>query len=344
MMNAMILSSSGIRTAFEELQQTLGGQLNSNIKEHILNFQNETGKGRIRGITFTGGISYLEFDVTFSQNFSIEVETSKQAPICFGYCSAGKIAHSFGHDTHLEIFENFQTTILTNASYSSNMLYFSKGVATKISLIVVKTDSNSKVSPLKENLRRKIQELFLDSASAKNTIYKGSYNLRIADKIQQIDSMEHEGIVRSLMMEGLVHIILALEIQQYTDDLSQMNHKTGTLSKSEMDMVLEVSKFIDNYPERSLSIKELTRKSGLSPSKLQEGFKLLHGTTVSDYIRDVRLIRAEHLIKETNLNISEVVYSIGFTSRSYFSKIFKLKYKCSPKQYQDKQKNTVLSA
>lgn len=344
MTNAMILSCSGIRNTFEELEQTLGGQLNSNIKEHILNFHNEIGKGRIRGITFTGGISYLEFDVTFFKNFTLEVETLEQAPICFGYCSTGKIAHSFGHHKHLEIFENFQTTILTNASCSNNILYFSKDVSTKISLIVVKTTSNCKESSIKKNLRCKIQELFFKGQPPKNNIYKGSYNLRIANKIQQIDTIEQEGIVRSLMMEGFVHIILALEIQQYTEDLSKIDHKKGTLSKSEMDTVLEVSKFIDNYPECSLPIRELTRKSGLSPSKLQEGFKLLHGTTVSNYIKNVRLILAEHLIKETSLNISEVVYSIGFTSRSYFSKIFKLKYNCSPKQYQDKRKKAILSA
>ena len=35
----------------------------------------------------------------------------------------------------------------------------------------------------------------------------------------------------------------------------------------------------------------------------------------------------------TDLNISEVVYSIGFTSRSYFCKIFRQKYGCSPREY-----------
>ena len=102
--------------------------------------------------------------------------------------------------------------------------------------------------------------------------------------------------------------------------------------------------FIENYPDRQFSIAELRRKSGLSPSKLQEGFKLMHGTTVTDYIREVRVIKAEELIKNTDLNISEVVYSIGFTSRSYFSKIFRKKFNCSPKQYKDKQKISMVSA
>ena len=73
--------------------------------------------------------------------------------------------------------------------------------------------------------------------------------------------------------------------------------------------------------------------SGLSPFKLQEGFKTTHGRTVADFIRNVRLEKAEELIKTTDLNISEIVYTIGLSSSSYFSKIFKLKYNCSPKDY-----------
>ena len=70
----------------------------------------------------------------------------------------------------------------------------------------------------------------------------------------------------------------------------------------------------------------------------------MHGVTVTKYIRHTRILAAEHVIKTTDLNISEVVYSIGLTSRSYFSKIFKKKYNCSPKDYQLNRQLTFLSA
>nr|WP_313790335.1 AraC family transcriptional regulator [Allomuricauda sp.] len=40
----------------------------------------------------------------------------------------------------------------------------------------------------------------------------------------------------------------------------------------------------------------------------------------------------------TEMNISEVVYSIGFTSRSYFSKIFKERYGLSPSEFKNSKK------
>lgn len=58
---------------------------------------------------------------------------------------------------------------------------------------------------------------------------------------------------------------------------------------------------------------------------MQEGFKLLHGLTTCDYVKSVRLKKSEELISTTDLTVYEIVYSLGLSSRSYFSKIFKEK-------------------
>lgn len=86
---------------------------------------------------------------------------------------------------------------------------------------------------------------------------------------------------------------------------------------------MRLSEFIKDEPVYPHSIDSLSAKNGLSPAKLQKSFKYLYSHTVSDYVRDVRLMKAEDLIKTTDLSISEIVYAVGFNSRSYFSKIFK---------------------
>lgn len=70
----------------------------------------------------------------------------------------------------------------------------------------------------------------------------------------------------------------------------------------------------------------------------------MEGTTVTNFIRNERLILAEELIQTSDMNISEIVYSIGFTSRSYFSKIFRNKFNCTPKAYLMNIRNVSLSA
>ena len=101
---------------------------------------------------------------------------------------------------------------------------------------------------------------------------------------------------------------------------------------------------IKRKPEFPYTVTDLSKEYGLSPTKLQEGFKVMEGTTVTNFIRNERLILAEELIQTSDMNISEIVYSIGFTSRSYFSKIFRNKFNCTPKAYLMNIRNVSLSA
>lgn len=145
--------------------------------------------------------------------------------------------------------------------------------------------------------------------------------------MQQLERLKQRGIVRRLLIKGIVHTMLALEIQEHHRDLENVKNNTGSLTRNQRDTntIREISIFIKKYPEEKYSLAYQRRKVGMSPAKLQEGFKGLHNRTVSDYIRNVRVETAEHLIKTTDVNFSEIVYTVGLTSRNYFSKIFKQK-------------------
>ena len=54
---------------------------------------------------------------------------------------------------------------------------------------------------------------------------------------------------------------------------------------------------------------------------------------ISDHINNIRLERAAMLLRDGEMNISEVAYSLGFSSPNYFSTAFKNKFGVSPKEY-----------
>tara|TARA_R110002020_G_scaffold21009_1_gene71050 strand:- start:12818 stop:13840 length:1023 start_codon:yes stop_codon:yes gene_type:complete len=340
-MKIIHLKTTSIAQMFQDFLQHFGGELSENSNEITLSVDNEIASGQIRGVSFKRSISYIEFDIVFQKDIILVNHTPKSSPIYFAYCSDGHLVHSFGSNGEKKQLEKFQTGILINNHMDDNVFYFQKEVYFKISTIVVSTDPNSTAA---NNLNKKLKDTFFPKRENENFLSVGSYNLRIAEKIKQLEAISQEGIVRSLLIEGIVHIILAMEIQQHSDDVNSMAQNCGTLSHREMEDIRDLSEFIKNYPEIQYTLKYLSTKSGISPSKLQEGFKLLHDRTVTDYIRNVRIEAAEHLIKTTDLNISEVVYTVGLTSRSYFSKIFKEKYNCSPKQYQDHQNTLAVTA
>ncbi|MDT7827570.1 AraC family transcriptional regulator [Pricia sp. S334] len=331
-MKTLSLKTTKIANMFQQLHQNFGGQLHRESTEYELDLDNGLGQGLIKGFAFKGGVSFVEFDMTFSENFRVSWNTQHSSPFYFAYCSQGQIEHRFESEEERRTLQNFQTGILFCKPSEANILYFEKGRRLKASLIVINA-TGAQTDHGTNHLYHNLRKSFFSDRNSESFAYVGSYNLQIAEKIQQLRFISHQGIAKNLLVEGTVHMILGLEIQQQRDDLHNNRNTNGSLTGEEMERVKELSEFITHYAETDLPIKKLSRKSGLSPSKLQEGFKLMHGRTVTDHIREVRIQKSEQLIKNTDMNISEIVYSIGFTSRSYFSKIFKNKYNCSPKIY-----------
>lgn len=342
-MKTTYLNTDTIETMFNQLRLSFGGSVVKESKECILEIKNEIGAGKIRGISLSGGVSYIEFDMTFSDDITISINTPEKNPIYFAYCSQGSLTHSFGARRKKNVLKSFQTGIITSQLDDENTLYFRKNEHLNVTLITVQTTSRTKNSK-KEGLKSKLYNTFIKKDNIENFVYIGSQNLKIAEKIQQINAIKQDGLVRTLLIQGLVHIILALEIQQHTDDVNNLETSTGSLTTREMETIKQASMYIEQNFDKQISITLLCTKFGISPSKLQEGFKLMYGRTVTDHIRTIRVQKAEDYLKNTDMNISEVVYSIGFSSRSYFSKIFRETYNCTPIEYKTAQKVLPISA
>ena len=342
-MKTIHLITNNISQIFNELQKELGGKLNKSHQEFNLQLNNDLVSGTISGITFKNDISFMKYDVTFKEDTILKSHTSTTNPINFMYCSSGNLGYGFSDSGIKKSLNQFQTGIFSSDPNRDSVMFFRKDQAVKFSNIKVDgfgTSNDESIDLLKSQLIK----TFMPKNGEETFAYVGSYNLKIAEKIQQLDAISQKGIVRNLLINGTVHVILAMEIQQHKEDLKNLKNNLGSLTRSEMEDIKEISNFIKNYPEIQYSLKYLSKKSGLSPSKLQEGFKLLHDRTVTDFIRNIRVETAENLIKTTDLNISEIVYTVGLTSRSYFSKIFKEKYDCSPKYYQDNQHTLAVTA
>ncbi|WP_343694619.1 AraC family transcriptional regulator [Flavobacterium sp.] len=329
-MKIVTIHTEKIQNIFEELNTNLGGKVTFDVDEYKLEVNNNFVKGFISGASFSDDISYVQFDMTFSADVKMNVISEKASPIYFAYCSKGNLSHSFGINGEEHKLKTFQTAVATSKLNKDNVLYFEKDKKTKFTLIIVGTQSQPGQA---NSLSQMVRETFFQENLKEEFFYAGSYNLKIGEKIEQLNAITQTGVVRNLLKEGILRIILAMEIQQHTDDLNAFTKETNCLSLREMEEIKELSETIKANPEEAFTIKSLSKKSGLSPNKLQEGFKMIHNRTVNDYITHMRVLKAEILIRTSDLNISEIVYCIGFTSRSYFSKIFKQKFNCSPKEY-----------
>ena len=65
---------------------------------------------------------------------------------------------------------------------------------------------------------------------------------------------------------------------------------------------------------------------GLSRSQLFRKLKALTGKSTSLVVRSIRLEQARQLLQNTELNVSEVAYEVGFKDRAFFSRLFTEEY------------------
>lgn len=341
-MKIITINTNKIKNIFEELTTSFSGEISFDSDEYILEINNNFAKGSIVGSAFNDNIFCLQFDMVFSEDTSVSIANPHISPVYFAYCSKGNLSHSFGLSGIERKLRKFQTAIVSSKQNENNILFFEKNVNTKLTLIVVGTHES--VNNQQNSLNLKVKETFFEKTYEENFFYVGSYNLKIAENIEQLNEVTQTGIVRNLLKEGILKIILAMEIQQHSDDMKNNSKETNCLTLREMEEIKQLSDYIKNNPEEQFTIKSLSKKSGLSPNKLQEGFKMIHDRTVNDFITHMRILKAEILIRNSDLNISEIVYCIGFTSRSYFSKIFKQKFNCSPKEYKFNQSLLAITA
>ena len=90
-----------------------------------------------------------------------------------------------------------------------------------------------------------------------------------------------------------------------------------------------------NYAE-SLTVSELSSLVNLCNDTFIRVFKEEHGQTPFSYIMNFRITKALNLLSEKNHSISEIASLTGFSSASYFTKIFKEKLGVSPLKYRKK--------
>lgn len=92
-----------------------------------------------------------------------------------------------------------------------------------------------------------------------------------------------------------------------------------------------------DYIERSfmlqISISQVAEYVGIDRTQLFRYFKDELGLSPKQYLINLRMKRAEELLKSTDLTIKEITYSVGYVDAYLFSKMFKKRYGVSPKYY-----------
>lgn len=93
----------------------------------------------------------------------------------------------------------------------------------------------------------------------------------------------------------------------------------------------------ENMPDGSFGVQDLASEFALSSRQLQRRLRETVDQSPVEFIRMMRLQRAAQLLEGHFGNVSEVAYSVGFTSLSYFAKCFREQFGLSPSEFKAKE-------
>lgn len=127
-----------------------------------------------------------------------------------------------------------------------------------------------------------------------------------------------DGLVKVKLLELLFGIAERNDI--FLFELSQMKRQARKSIKD----VIEAN--ITN----PVSLNDLAYLSGRSLSSFKRDFQAIYNTSPLQWIRNRRLDLAKDMLICSSLSVTEVCFRTGFENVSHFSKMFKLKFGCSP--------------
>lgn len=131
----------------------------------------------------------------------------------------------------------------------------------------------------------------------------------------------------NFIIKGLLMRIFRLLSTEYEFQLSKRQ-------KQDMNWAIfsDICHYIENN-YRTVTIQELSNVFHFQEDYFNRLIKKRTGKTYCELLQDVRLFRAEQLLVQTPMTISEIAEEVGYRNKGYFYKLFAEKFHMTPAEY-----------
>ncbi|UWX54438.1 hypothetical protein NYZ99_16160 [Maribacter litopenaei] len=230
------------------LSERFKGEVTNDRGVPVLVVDSSMGSGQINIVNLEKGLLAMEFDLSLKQDFELLMDHSDSEIVFLFYCLKGNCFHKFsGHEIVTKL-EELQTGVVFDDDAHTTKLIF-------------KRDEHVIFNCLKVNLKeyqKGAEESDLDTvANLLNSydkeimghLHVGKFNLEIGELIKQLEDAKYADSIASLTyFNGVCHMILAKQIQQFQEDMEKGLKPATTLLKKELQMINELTDYINNYP------------------------------------------------------------------------------------------------
>jgi len=134
-------------------------------------------------------------------------------------------------------------------------------------------------------------------------------------------------VMRALVEQLLVHILRNYSTPRLSEELELS--RVGLVDRR----IRRSVELMHTQLDQELTLKALAAASYLSPFHFARLFKKLTGSSPHNYLAGIRAARAQLLLAEADLSVTEIGTRVGYLSGSHFTKAFRIATGATPREF-----------
>jgi AraC-like DNA-binding protein len=151
----------------------------------------------------------------------------------------------------------------------------------------------------------------------------------VADSIQTIlEEYENPKKGGDFMIRSEIYRIAGCLIR-----MELLTYPEKSPDRASLEKVMPALDFIEENYASPITLQQLSDRMGLNPSYFCRLFRSATGATFTEYLNFVRVSKSEQLLRQGKKSITEVSMDVGFSSVSYYNRVFKRFKNCTPTVY-----------
>ena len=181
-----------------------------------------------------------------------------------------------------------------------------------------------------ERWSSELKEKLLNKTPIQGSLDNMQTSPQMLNIVNDILNCPLSGNLRSIIMEAKITEFIALQLNQMVKE--EHGKSVQKMKAADRDALFALKEFLHKSFTKEHSLRTLSMAFGLNEFKLKRGFKELFGTTVFDYLHDLKMEHAKQMLTTDGVLINEVSSVVGYKNPNHFSTAFKRKFGINPTQ------------
>jgi AraC-like DNA-binding protein len=192
---------------------------------------------------------------------------------------------------------------------------------------------SEKINPdLKHVLHLTIGTAYAPVVGAKNTLHIYSISFE----------RDNRKLIRMLLIAEFVVILFLFIIYFLRVDSTPKKTMPVTIEYKPVGVDTESRQFdgfLDyinrNFHESDLTLEQVSRSTGINQRRIASFIQQRFGCNFKTYINLIRINESKRLLVESELNMGEIAFKVGFNNQSHFNRVFKSMVGINPSEFRE---------